>query len=96
MKLQTIMTRITFKCLPIKPLRPVSARSVMLLRVGHAVLVNLGVDEPVDFTAWTAERQCMGCTPTAWVMVTGVLLLAGGTLKARAEPGEMVERTQRA
>ncbi len=53
-------------------------------------LVGMGVDEPVDFTAWTAERQCAHCTPTAWVMVTEVMLLAGGTLKARAEPGEVV------
>lgn len=53
-------------------------------------LPGTGVHEPVDFTAWRAERQCEECTPTRWVMITEVMLLAGGTMKARARPGETV------
>lgn len=42
MSVKEVTTRFTFKCPGIRPLRPASKRSIMLLRAGHDILTKYG------------------------------------------------------
>ncbi len=54
-KLQTIMTRFTFKCPPLAPLRIASERSILLLRTGYEVLTKYGPRAYAEFKRVHAE-----------------------------------------
>lgn len=55
MSVKEVMTRFAFKCLPIKPLRPVSKRSIALLRAGHEILTKYGPVAYREFKRLTNE-----------------------------------------
>lgn len=55
MKIQTIMTRFTFKCPDIAPLRIASERSILLLRTAYGIFAEHGPAAYAEFKRIHAE-----------------------------------------